>query len=386
MENDMGCKSLDAYRNLEVFYNQGDVIATIDNIKTGWEIEEKTSKEQKIPKTAVWKFPTNSVTFDLMRETNHGATASGSNQSDKSLPGCDGFVYQLKADSTKSSSEGHKARLSVRPKEGKCSLPTVFPDTKRPVEDTCRICHKNPPSNDGICTTCRVKLKEALTKNTGKETDGGFGGLSKKTVMELLRLLKDESDGRCNWIRLAEEIFGLGTKLIDSLRRGMANPVIEVLKLYFSCKREDGVPNQDAVGSLLEVFNRLDMKEAVQIVQAEQNTQLADEKLFWQLAEKLGPEWEKLAAFLKISSDEVYRIKRNNVEQVEKQIVTMLVLWRKRCVVNGNDWKCKLAEQLEEVKLPALAEFVIDYAPSPEVKDSANKEQFNSCKEAQQDG
>ncbi|XP_038064802.1 netrin receptor UNC5B-b-like [Patiria miniata] len=271
MENDLGSTPLDAYRDLQVFYNQGDVNATIDNIKTGWEMEEKTPKEQKILKTSVWQFPTNSVTFDLTRETNDGATASVSNQPDKSPPGCDSFVYQLKADSADSSWEGHKVRLSVRPKQGRSSPSAEIPE--RQEEESCQMCHQNPSSNAGICAACREELKGALTDNTGKETDGGLGGLSKETVKKFSRFLKYESGGRSNTMRLAEELFGQGTKLIATLRRGMANPAKQVLKLYFSFKREDHVPDQDAVVGLLEVFSSLDMEEAVRIVHAELNTQ-----------------------------------------------------------------------------------------------------------------
>ena len=112
-------------------------------------------------------------------------------------------------------------------------------------------------------------MEEAFRRKVLGRIYGDYGGLPETSVHQLCLLLDEERDAGTSWIQLAEELFSPSCSLIEAARRKYYNggsPTKDVLKIYFSRKRKGGVSDEDAVQCLLEVFEVLNIGQAVRIL------------------------------------------------------------------------------------------------------------------------
>ncbi|XP_038064806.1 uncharacterized protein LOC119735172 [Patiria miniata] len=369
MEKELESKPLDVYRDMLVHHSHGGVIVALENLKTGWELEENTSQKQEISKSRVWRFPKNSVTFDMRRQLPRA-------ESDlmQLLPGADGVIYQCISESDTTSTED-RIRLSIRPKQGKIATS-----------------HKEASKT---CT--EEKVRTAITRRVHGLMDGDYGGFSEALVQKLCQHLDTEINSH-NWTELARDLLGEGLRSNDIARQ--ESPSKETIKVYFAGCRADNTSDKPAVQHLIEKF----ASEIVDIVRNEVrraweegqpsgmektgviteasgsvqrvseiplrsapgsnsdvsgsipcqiSTEVDDQKRLRRLAEKLGPEWETLATELGCTSENLFRIKEDKRNCVVNQIFTMLVEWRQR---GGRLDESILADALGKAKRFDLAQ------------------------------
>ncbi|XP_038064804.1 uncharacterized protein LOC119735171 [Patiria miniata] len=322
MEKELESKPLDVYRDMLVHHSHGGVIVALENLKTGWELEENTSQKQEISKSRVWRFPKNSVTFDMRRQLPRA-------ESDlmQLLPGADGVIYQCISESDTTSTED-RIRLSIRPKQGKIATS-----------------HKEASKT---CT--EEKVRTAITRRVHGLMDGDYGGFSEALVQKLCQHLDTEKqpqlDGTCpgpTWGRSSVKRHRSSRKSIKGDDQSMEKTGV-ITEASGSVQRVSEIPLRSAPGSNSDVSGS---------IPCQISTEVDDQKRLRRLAEKLGPEWETLATELGCTSENLFRIKEDKRNCVVNQIFTMLVEWRQR---GGRLDESILADALGKAKRFDLAQ------------------------------
>ncbi|XP_038064815.1 uncharacterized protein LOC119735181 [Patiria miniata] len=333
MEEKMGSQPLDTYRSL-IVCRSGDVHAEIENIKEGWELACPALQKQTISVKRIWELPTDSFTFLVER---HDCQMN-------KAPRCDGFICQISSD-TEEVSNGDRVDFHFIPPRG--SIPVT--ENQSP----CYRCRNDEARS--ICPSCKEAMKCVQVLKNRDLSDGDYGGLSE--VMVHIFCKKGDT------ARVVAELADVDHSSMEAQ---------DSLKVFFGGQRARGVRDRTAVKRLLDSFDEPTVKNVRKKLRGTENSpddgstsmgkpedrsrlasDIAIEKHFRRLAEKLGPKWETLATELGCSSVKLFKIKEDNPCNVDNQIFAMLVEWKKRC---GWFDESILAEALEKAGRLDLAQ------------------------------
>ncbi|XP_038065471.1 uncharacterized protein LOC119735688 isoform X2 [Patiria miniata] len=347
LRHDVSSQQLDVPRDLEVVFNQGDVQVEIGNVSEGWQAEDA----QTILKSRIWKYCTNSVTFDFERQSH----------CEKSLH-CKGYVCQVGPPEASNARTEDKVKLRIRPRRTK----NVKPD-----ENEMRV--QDQPSADS-----KENLDGARVKKEPGKMYGDYGGLSPQALQDIGKRL-EAGDGAD---QLTDESL-TGARLIAMIS------FMEVFKLFFADQRASQVSDKDAVKSLRQTLKRKGFEVSEMLweegLESDSNhnkrdsrslsedvasSEIAEQQRLWKLSRQLEAEWEELATYLGITSAELFRIKSDHAGNVGNQMHAMLDLWWRKGRPDS-----ELVEALREVERHDLAEQVQEHQQQQQEQQQQQQQQ-----------